>query len=146
MVGHPREDPLPGRHPAADLRRRRWIQRPPGPGLEGRTRQVHSGHRATGHGLSSATRGFQMEQNRTPDVLPDHDELAWPAPCEPTRSSLTSSPTPTTTTGLRIQCVLDTREYPTGAKYTAKDVDALPLTRHDFHPDWNYTLRPTDTP
>jgi hypothetical protein len=52
----------------------------------------------------------------------------------------------TTTTGLRIQCVLDTREYPTGAKYTAKDVDALPLTRHDFHPDWNYTLRPTDTP
>jgi hypothetical protein len=52
----------------------------------------------------------------------------------------------TTTTGLRIQCVLDTAEYPTGAKYTAKDVDALPLTRHDFHPDWNYTLRPTDTP
>ena len=52
----------------------------------------------------------------------------------------------TTTTGLKIQCVLDTAEYPTGAKYTAKDVDALPLTRHDFHPDWNYTLRPTDTP
>jgi len=52
----------------------------------------------------------------------------------------------TTTTGLRIQCVLDTAEYPTGAKYTAKDVDALPMTRHDFHPDWNYTLRPTDTP
>ena len=52
----------------------------------------------------------------------------------------------TTTTGLKIQCVLDTAEYPTGAKYTAKDVEALPLTRHDFHPDWNYTLRPTDTP
>jgi hypothetical protein len=26
---------------------------------------------------------FQMEQNRTPDVLPDHDELAWPPPANP---------------------------------------------------------------
>jgi hypothetical protein len=52
----------------------------------------------------------------------------------------------TTTTGLSIHCVLDTAQYPTGAKYTAKDVDALPLTRHDIHPDWNYTLQPPDTP
>jgi len=49
----------------------------------------------------------------------------------------------TTTTGLRIQCVLDTSPYPTGIKYTDTDVAALPLTRHDFHPDWNYTLNPT---
>jgi Rhodopirellula transposase DDE domain len=28
----------------------------------------------------------------------------------------------TTTTGLTVHCVLDTDQYPTGIKYTAKDV------------------------
>lgn len=52
----------------------------------------------------------------------------------------------TTTTGLTVHCVLDTGQYPTGIRYTRKDVDALPITRHDFHPEWNYTVRPGDTP
>jgi len=52
----------------------------------------------------------------------------------------------TTTTGLTVHCVLDTGPYPTGIKYTNKDVDALPISRHDFHPEWNYTMRPCDTP
>lgn len=49
----------------------------------------------------------------------------------------------TTTTGLTVHCVLDTDQYPTGIKYTTKDVDALPITRHDFHSEWNYTIEPT---
>jgi hypothetical protein len=52
----------------------------------------------------------------------------------------------TTITGLTVQCVLDTAEYPIGIKYTDADIDALPLTRHDFHGNWNYTLTPPDTP
>ena len=52
----------------------------------------------------------------------------------------------TTITGLTVQCVLDTNEYPIGVKYTDADIDALPLTRHYFHGDWNYTLSPPDTP
>jgi transposase len=51
-----------------------------------------------------------------------------------------------TATGLTVHCELDTDEYPTGIKYSAKDVDALPLTRHDFHGEWNYTIAPPDTP
>jgi Rhodopirellula transposase DDE domain len=51
----------------------------------------------------------------------------------------------TTATGLTVHCVLDTGQYPTGIKYTKKDVDALPITRHDFHPEWNYTVRPGTT-
>ncbi|MQA63747.1 MAG: hypothetical protein GEU86_20275 [Actinophytocola sp.] len=31
-------------------------------------------------------------------------------------------------------------------KYTKKDVDALPITRHDFHGEWNYTVRPPTRP
>lgn len=52
----------------------------------------------------------------------------------------------TTTTGLSVHCVLDTSEYPTGIRYTQAQVDALPLTPHDFHGEWNYTLTPPDTP
>ena len=52
----------------------------------------------------------------------------------------------TTTTGLTVHCVLDTNQYPTGTSYTDRDLAALPLTRHQFHGDWNYTLAPHDTP
>ncbi len=48
----------------------------------------------------------------------------------------------TTTTGLTVHCVLDTDTYPTGIKYTKKNVDNLPITRHDFHGEWNYTVAP----
>ncbi len=51
-----------------------------------------------------------------------------------------------TTTGLTVHCILDTGRYPTGLRYARKDVDALPITRHDFHGEWNYTIRPPDTP
>jgi transposase len=48
----------------------------------------------------------------------------------------------TTTTGLTVHAELDTSEYPTGLRYTSKQVAALPIGKHDFHPDWNYTIRP----
>ncbi len=51
-----------------------------------------------------------------------------------------------TATGLTVHCTLDTGQYPTGITYTEKDVAALPLQRHDFHGEWNYTLLPSDTP
>ena len=46
-------------------------------------------------------------------------------------------------TGLTVHCVLDTDQYPTGITYTVKDVDTLPITRHEFHGEWNYTVEPT---
>jgi len=52
----------------------------------------------------------------------------------------------TTDTGLTVRAILDTRTYPIGIKYTPADIDALPLHRHDFHGDWNYTIHPPDTP
>jgi transposase len=52
----------------------------------------------------------------------------------------------TTATGLTVHCTLDTGQYPTGITYSDKDVAALPLQRHDFHGEWNYTLLPNDTP
>ena len=48
----------------------------------------------------------------------------------------------TTRTGLRVRAELDTSTYDTGVKISDRQMDALPLTRHDWHGDWNYTLRP----
>jgi hypothetical protein len=50
----------------------------------------------------------------------------------------------TTATGLRVRAELDTSAYDTGVKVSDRQMDALPLTRHDWHGDWNYTLRPED--
>jgi len=48
----------------------------------------------------------------------------------------------TTHTGLEVRAQLDDGDYPKGVKITDQQMDALPLSRHDFHGDWNYTLRP----
>jgi hypothetical protein len=49
----------------------------------------------------------------------------------------------TTKKGLKINADLDQRYYPTGVKITNKQLAAVPLTRHDFHGDWNYTVHPS---
>lgn len=51
-----------------------------------------------------------------------------------------------TRTGLRVHAQLDTGSYPTGRTVTDADMTALPLARHTFHGDWNYTLHPAASP
>jgi len=48
----------------------------------------------------------------------------------------------TTRTGLAVHAELDTGAYPTGTRISQAELDALPLDRHDWHGDWNYTLHP----
>jgi Rhodopirellula transposase DDE domain len=48
----------------------------------------------------------------------------------------------TTKAGLKVQCVLDTRTYEKGIKVSDAEMNALNITGHAFHPDWNYTIRP----
>jgi hypothetical protein len=48
----------------------------------------------------------------------------------------------TTRTGLCVAAELDTDTYPTGVRVSDAQMDALPLARHEWHGDWNYTLRP----
>jgi len=47
-----------------------------------------------------------------------------------------------TTTGLKVRCVLDTRNYPANKVVTNKQMAQLQISRADFHGDWNYTIRP----
>jgi hypothetical protein len=48
----------------------------------------------------------------------------------------------TTATGLTVRAGLDDGSYPGGLKVSDAQMAALPLDRHDWHGDWNYTLRP----
>ncbi len=48
----------------------------------------------------------------------------------------------TTQTGLTVTARYDPNWYPKGVKYTDAQINALPLHRHDWHGDWNYTLTP----
>ncbi|MGH3585772.1 MAG: ISAzo13 family transposase [Pseudonocardia sp.] len=49
-----------------------------------------------------------------------------------------------TRSGLTVQAELDTAPYPKGIKITDAQMNALTITRHDFHGDWNYTIRPRE--
>jgi hypothetical protein len=48
----------------------------------------------------------------------------------------------TTETGLRILAEYDQGYYPTGVAVTDSELAGLPLRGHDWHPDWNYDLKP----
>ena len=52
----------------------------------------------------------------------------------------------TTQTGLTIQAGYDPAEYPKGVKITDTELAAVPLTPHDWHGEWNYTINAQSDP
>lgn len=48
----------------------------------------------------------------------------------------------TTRQGLTVRAALDTNSYETGIKVSDSELAQVKLTRHDFHGDWNYTIKP----
>jgi transposase len=49
----------------------------------------------------------------------------------------------TTATGLRVEAVHDYNEYEKGIKIADAEMKRLPIKRHAFHGEWNYTLTPS---
>jgi hypothetical protein len=45
-----------------------------------------------------------------------------------------------TETGLTVEAVLDTNEYPTGVRISDAQMKTVPITRATFHGEWNYTV------
>src|SRR6266540_2068891 len=50
-----------------------------------------------------------------------------------------------TRTGLRVRAELDHGRYPTGVKVRDAELAAVPLIRHGWHGDWNYTVTSATT-
>jgi transposase len=51
----------------------------------------------------------------------------------------------TTAKGLEVRAELDANTYPAGIKVSDAEMATLAIERHDFHGEWNYTLRPHPT-
>jgi hypothetical protein len=47
-----------------------------------------------------------------------------------------------TTTGLKVETALDTRNYRKGIKVSKAEMQCLDITGDQFHPEWNYTIKP----
>jgi len=52
----------------------------------------------------------------------------------------------TTKAGLKVECALDTRTYEKGVKVSDAEMKMLNIEGDDFHPEWNYTIRPKIMP
>jgi hypothetical protein len=48
----------------------------------------------------------------------------------------------TTRTGLNVKAEIDHASYPAGIKVTDQEMAAISLTAHEFHGEWNYTIKP----
>ena len=47
-----------------------------------------------------------------------------------------------TRTGLIVKARLDRNTYARGIKVSAQEMKSLKLERHEFHGEWNYTIKP----
>jgi hypothetical protein len=47
-----------------------------------------------------------------------------------------------TATGLKVYCELDDHHYEKGIEVSDKQMARINIKRHEFHGDWNYTIRP----
>jgi Rhodopirellula transposase DDE domain len=52
----------------------------------------------------------------------------------------------TTATGLRILADRDEGSYPIGVEVTDQQLEAVPITGHSWHPDWNYEIATKPSP
>jgi hypothetical protein len=48
----------------------------------------------------------------------------------------------TTSTGLKVYARLDTTTYQTKLRVTDAEINAVNITRENFHGEWNYTIHP----
>ena len=51
----------------------------------------------------------------------------------------------TTKTGLKVTCELDDNLYPKGVVVSDEELAAVNMVRADFHGEWNYTIKPSNT-
>jgi len=81
--------------------------------------------------------------NKIEHRLFSHITMNWRGrPLTSHQVAVSSIAATTTRTGLAVHAELDPASYPTGVKVSDAEMDALPITRHDWHGDWNYALRP----
>jgi hypothetical protein len=83
---------------------------------------------------SLSARHIEMEQDRTPPVLPDHAELAGSTPDEPAGGRRVDRGDQTKT-GLKVRCELDNNLYEKGINVNDAERATLNIEGEAFHPE-----------
>jgi hypothetical protein len=113
--------------------------------VESRAGRICPGSRAVGHGLPLPARHLPgtSKWNKIEHRLFSHITLNWRGRPLTSHEVIVNTIAATTTrTGLRVHAELDPGSYPDGVKVSDEQMACLPLNRHGWHGDWNYTLRP----
>jgi hypothetical protein len=135
------QDPVPGGDPAAGHRRCRWVQRLPGAGLETELARF-----AAETGLEVTVCHFPpgtSKWNRIEHRLFSAISMNWRGrPLESHQVIVELIGATRTRCGLRVRAELDRRRYPLGVKIGDKELAAVPIRRHQWHGEWNYTILP----
>ena len=80
--------------------------------------------------------------NRIEHRLFSHITMNWRGRPLTSHQVIVNTIAATTRTGLTVRAELDPGTYDTEVKVSDEQLAGLPLGRHDWHGDWNYTLRP----
>ena len=81
--------------------------------------------------------------NKIEHRLFSHISMNWRAKPLISRQTIVSLIAATTTrSGLTVHARLDERTYPKGIKISDAQLAAVNLENDDFHPEWNYTIKP----
>jgi Rhodopirellula transposase DDE domain len=79
--------------------------------------------------------------NRIEHRLFSHISMNWRGrPLESHEAVVELIGATTTRTGLTVRAELDPGAYPKGIKVADKELAAVPIHRHEFHGEWNYTI------
>jgi hypothetical protein len=102
---------------------------------------ISPGDRASDHRLPPAARDVQVEPDRASAVQRDLDELARPSAGKP-RGDRRADRGDHDPRGLAGPRGAGPRPLPAWSQGARKELATVPLRRHDFHGEWNYTVHP----
>ena len=83
-----------------------------------------------------------MEPHRAPAVQLHHDQLAWQAAVLAEDDHQPDRFDNRTSTGLEVYARLDDGTYPDKIKVTNAEFKTINIAGREFHPEWNYIIRP----
>ena len=108
---------------------------------EGPLGRVRRGPAPAANASPTSTQPSARRWNRIEHRLFSHITMNWRGRPLTSHEVIVESIAATTTkTGLTVHAELDTNPYPTGIQVSDDEIAALPITRHRFHGDRNYTL------
>jgi len=82
-----------------------------------------------------------MEQNRASTIFSDKHQLERKT-FESYEVIVNLIGSTRTRKGLTVRIVLDTNQYEKGKKISDEEMKKINILRHEFHGDWNYTIKP----